>query len=802
MLHELGPDVYARALAEHRRVLRQAFERNEGVEVDTQGDAFFVAFPTAPGALQAAAEGTEGLGSGPIRVRIGIHTGTPLLGEEGYVGVDVHRAARIAACGHGGQVLVSASTAALTGTEELHDLGEHRLKDLSAPERLYQLGEGEFPPLTSLYRTNLPVPSTPFLGRERELQDVLSLLSQEDVRLLTLTGPGGTGKTRLALQAAAQSADAYPDGVYWVPLAPLRDPALVLEEAGQAVGAQDGPADHIKEKRLLLLFDNFEQIVGAAPELEDLLASCPRLDLLVTSRELLQLHAEQAYPVPPLQEEDGTALFVARAHAADPSFEPTDVVGEVCRRLDDLPLAIELAASRTRVLTPEQLLERLSGRLDLLKAGRGVDPRQQTLRATIEWSYELLTRDEQRAFYRLAVFRDGCTLEAADDVADADIDILQALVDKSLVRFSGGRFWMLETIREYAGERLAESGEAEDIARRHAEHYLALAEEAEPHTRELSRKWLDRLEQEHDNLRAAIEWFATAGRTEPCQRLVGVLDDFWGTRGHMAEGWRRLQSALAADLRPTAARGRALLGAAGLAIGRGDSAAARQLAEEALALHQGLRDTRGAAASLFVLGHVAAEGGDFQTAATLAEESSGLFREAGQDFQVLEADWLLGWALRGLGETERARSLDERTLAEARVQGASSIQAHLLEQLAQRTAEDGRPADALPMFREAYELDLALDDRWRMALLACRLATALTGLGEPERAAQVLASGRAQLEDMGADPAWRRDEDEREVTRLRGELGEAAFTEAWEAGRKLTADEAIALALAELGADA
>ena len=802
LLHELGAEHYERALAEHRRVLRQAFERNEGVEVDTQGDAFFVAFPTAPGALQAAAEGTEGLGSGPIRVRIGIHTGTPLLGEEGYVGVDVHRAARIAACGHGGQVLVSASTAALTGTEELHDLGEHRLKDLSTPERLYQLGEGEFPPLTSLYRTNLPVPSTPFLGRERELQDVLSLLSHEDVRLLTLTGPGGTGKTRLALQAAAQSADAYPDGVYWVPLAPLRDPALVLEEAGQAVGAQDGPADHIKEKRLLLLFDNFEQVVGAAPELEDLLASCPRLDLLVTSRELLQLHPEQAYPVPPLQEEDGTALFVARARAADPSFEPTDVVGELCRRLDDLPLAIELAASRTRVLTPEQLLERLSGRLDLLKAGRGVDPRQQTLRATIEWSYELLTRDEQRAFYRLAVFRGGCTLEAADVVPDADIDILQSLVDKSLVRFSGGRFWMLETIREYAGERLAESGEAEDLPRRHAEYYLALAEEAEPHTRELSREWLDRLEQEHDNLRTAIEWFATGGRTEPCQRLVGVLDDFWGTRGHMAEGWRRLQGALAADLRPTAARGRALLGAASLAVGRGDNAAARQLAEEALALHRGLGDTRGAAASLFVLGHVAADGGDFQTAATLAEESAGLYREAGQDFQVLEADWLLGWALRGLGETERARSLDDRTLAEARVQGASSIQAHLLEQLAQSAAEDGRPADALPMFREAYELDLALDDRWRMALLACRLATALIGLGEPERAAQVLASGKAQLEDMGADPAWRRDEDEREVARLRGELGETAFTEAWEAGRMLTADEAVALALAELGADA
>src|SRR6266496_4055519 len=284
LLHELGAEQYSRALAEHRRVLREAFAANQGVEVDTQGDAFFVAFPTAPGALEAATEALEGLGPGPIRVRMGIHTGTPHLGGEGYVGVDVHRAARIAACGHGGQVLVSATTAALTGTDGLRNLGEHRLKDLSAPERLYQLGENDFPPLRSLYRTNLPVPSTPFAGREQELQELLGLIMRADVRLLTLTGPGGTGKTRLGLQAAGELTDQYPDGVWWVPLAPLRDPQLVLESAAHVLDAKDGLAAHIGDQSMLVLFDNFEHVVEAADDVGQLLQSCPRLELLVTSR--------------------------------------------------------------------------------------------------------------------------------------------------------------------------------------------------------------------------------------------------------------------------------------------------------------------------------------------------------------------------------------------------------------------------------------------------------------------------------------------------------------------------------------
>src|SRR6266536_5057065 len=471
LLRELGAEDYANSLAEHRRVLREAFEHHAGVEVDTQGDAFFVAFSTAPGALDAARAAQAEL---ELPVRMGLHTGTPLLTEEGYVGADVHRAARIAAAGHGGQVLVSASTASLLEPSNtvLLDLGEHRLKDLSAPERIYQLGGGEFSPLKSLYRTNLPIPATPFLGREQELRDVLGLLSEEDVRLLTLTGPGGMGKTRLGLQVAAEAAERFPEGVFWVPLAPLRDPELVLEAAGQALGVSDGFADHVADKSVLLLLDNFEHVVEAAGALSEVLSACPNLQLIVTSRELLQVPGEQVYPVPPLEHEDGEALFLARARAARPDFEAGEAVSELCDRLENLPLALELAAARVRVLSPEQLLERLAGRLDLLKAGRGVDPRQQTLRATIEWSFDLLDEDEQRLFVRLAVFRGGCALEAAEEICDADLDTLLSLVDKSVVRVrDGDRFSMLETVREFAEERLEQSGEADELRLRHAERF-------------------------------------------------------------------------------------------------------------------------------------------------------------------------------------------------------------------------------------------------------------------------------------------------------------------------------------------
>ena len=632
LLRRLGAAAYAEALAEHRRILRGTSERHGGIEVDTQGDAFFVAFPTAPGALAAAAEAMEGLASGPIRVRVGIHTGTPHVDAEGYVGMDVHRAARIAACGHGGQVLVSASTAALSGVEGLRDLGEHRLKDLSAPERLYQAGDGEFPPLKSLYRTNLPVPATPFLGREHELAEVLDLL--EAGRLLTLTGPGGTGKTRLGLQAAAEASDRYPDGVFWVPLAPLRDASLVLETAGQALGAQDGLAEHVAEKSLLLLLDNFEHVVEAADALGDLLAACPNLRLLVTSREVLRLPAEQAYPVPPLEPQDGTDLFVARAQAVDPAFVTSAAVAALCARLEQLPLALELAAARVRVLSPEQLLDRLSRRLDVLKAGRGVDPRQQTLRATIEWSHDLLTEDEHRLFARLAVFRGGCTLESAEEVCDADLDILQSLVDKSLLRHSGERFWMLETIREFARERLDESGDESVLRRRHADWYLALAERAD-RLDDVS-EGSPRIAAEDDNLRRALAWARDAGEDELLLRLVAALAGSWRTRGLYREARVWLALALERGSAPPEARMRVLDRAWIFAVEDGDLARAEALVEERRRIAERTGNEEELLGALNQTALLAAERGDLEGARAdllrvkkLAAELGDRGREAG-----------------------------------------------------------------------------------------------------------------------------------------------------------------------------
>jgi predicted ATPase/class 3 adenylate cyclase len=795
LLQELGVVGYAAALAEHRRILREAFGAHGGVEVDTQGDAFFVAFPTAPGALAAAAAVLDGLSTGPIRVRMGVHTGTPHVDEEGYVGVDVHRAARIAAAGHGGQVLISASTAALLGSDGLRDLGEHRLKDLSAPERMYQLGGEDFPPLKSLYRTNLPIPATPFLGREHELAEVCGLL--EDARLLTLTGPGGMGKTRLGLQAAAEAAEHYPDGIFWVPLAPLRDHELVMVTAGQALGAKDGLAEHLADKSLLLLFDNFEHVVEAAPHLSELLASCPNVHVLVTSRELLRVPGEQAYPVPPLEPEDGTELFVAQARAALPSFVASDAVPELCARLENLPLALELAAARVRVLSPEQLLERLSQRLDLLKAGRGVDPRQQTLRAAIEWSHELLDEDEQRLFARLGVFAGGCTLESAEAVCDADLDTLESLVDKSLVRIrEGDRFWMLETIREYAAERLEDSGEAEMLQRRHAEHFLALGEEAEPNTRVYSGGWIERLEQEHDNFRTALAYLETSGENELVLQLAGALSDFWHYGGHVAEGRRRLDSALQGEDNPTAVRARALTGAASMAYGSGDITAARSIAEQALELHRRFGDPRGAGLDLNVLCGASIEEGDIERAQQLAEESLALFRQAGDEHNTVAATRTLAFTYHSRGDLERARTLHESNLCRAQALGFKETEADTFGSLAMIAFEQGRVEDALALGKQNLLACRDLGSLHGIAQSLCRSASTFAVLaGKADTAARLLSCFEALREQVGVSEAWVARMNEQTLSVIRARLDEGAFAEAWEQGRALTIDEAVALAL-------
>ena len=792
LLHELGAEAYAGALAEHRRVLRDAFARHGGIEVDTQGDAFFVAFPTAPGALSAAAYAQEALASGPIRVRIGLHTGQPHLTGDGYVGQDVHKGARIGAAGHGGQVLLSEETRELVAVE-VTDLGEHRLKDFAEPVWIFQLGSDRFPPLKTISNTNLPRPASSFVGRDKEVSEVASLL-QGGARLLTLTGPGGSGKTRLAIEAAAELRPEFRNGVFWVGLAALRDPALVLEAVAQTLGAKDGLAEHVGEREMLMLLDNLEQVVEAAPELASLVETCPNLKLLVTSRELLRVRGEVEYPVPPLAEPEAVELFCTRARV-----EPDETIAELCRRLDDLPLAVELAAARTSVLSPAQILERLSKRLDLLKGGRDAEGRQQTLRSTIEWSHELLDEDEKRLFARLAVFAGGCTVEDAQEVANADLDILQSLVDKSLLRHTEDRFWMLETIREYASERLEDSGEAADLRRRHAQRFLTLAEEAEPNTRLYSGEWIERLEHEYDNLRAALDHLAATGENELVLRLAGALSDFWFYGGHLAEGRRRLESALQAEERPIAARAKALNGAADMAYGSGDVATARLMAEKALALHRRLGDTWGAAYALNLLGVAFIEEGDFERAQLLVEESVGLFRQVGDDGFTVAATRTLAFTYQSRGDLERARTLHEANLRQAQALGFKETEAATLGSLANIAVHQGRVEDALALRKEnllAWR-DLGSLQGTAQSLCGTALAFAVL-LGRADTAALLLSCFEGLREQVGVSEAWVTRMNERTLAAIRAQLDEAAFAEAWEQGRGLTVDEAVAVALVSL----
>ncbi len=800
LLHELGPDAYADALAEHRRVLREAFVAHGGVEVDTQGDAFFVAFPTAQGALQASAQVLEGLlASGPIQVRIGLHTGTPHLAEGGYVGADVHRAARIAACAHGSQVLISSSAAALLDSGALRDLGEHRLKDLSAPERIYQFGDTDFPPLKSLHQTNLPVPATPFLGRERELTEVGTLLARDDVRAVTLTGAGGTGKTRLALQSAGVAADAFADGVWWVPLAPLRDPALVIEAAAVALGATGELAAHIGDKRLLLLLDNFEQVVSAAPDVAHLLERCPRLTVLVTSREPLRLGGEWEYAVDPMQEAEAVALFETRARAARRDFTANGEVREICARLDNLPLAIELAAARVKVLSAAALLARLERRLPVLSGGpRDAPERQRTLRAMIAWSHELLTPEEQTLFRRLGVFVGSATLETIEAVCDTDLDLLASLVDKSLVRVrDDDRYWMLETIREFALERLDESREADDVRRRHAEHFLALAEEAEPHLRGASETWLELVDREHDNLRAALDQLGACGEAQLALRLAAAMWRFWHWR-HMTEGRRRLECVLLADRGATAARVKALNGAAQLGINAGDVASARARAGEAVALHHAGSDRWVRAHSVFLLGWATLDGDDPQAAQPLLEESVRLFGELDDEQYALFASHLLAWDCHSIGQRERARALWEDNLRRARAVANRYVEALSLGALADNFAvEEGRLEDAHVMLTEAYRINRELGTpELQAAMDLCRLARSLALAGRSVAAVRILACAEAVYEENGAKPR-RLFVEKNEQTRglINAKLDDSTFAEAWEQGRALSPDEAVDLAL-------
>jgi predicted ATPase/class 3 adenylate cyclase len=642
LLRQLGPELYGEALAEHRRALRESFTTYAGVEVDTQGDAFLVAFPTAQGAADAARRGRDALASGPIRVRMGLHTGTPLVGAEGYVGIDVHRGARVGALAHGGQIVVSPATAGLLDGESLVDLGTHLLKDFDGATRLYQLGDGEFPPLRTPGSVDLPTPATRFLGRERELFEAVSLVLDRDPRVLTIVGPGGTGKTRFAIELARLLAEDADGGTVFVPLAPLRDAELIVPALADRLGAPSADptavAARVGARRTHAVVDNVEHLLpGAVRPLAEVVGAAPALRLVVTSREALRIQGEHELDLPPLADQEAVALFVERARAVGRELETTEAVRELCRRLDGLPLALELAAARTKLLAPEALLERVAGRLDLLKGTRDADERHATLRATIAWSHDLLDEPEKQLFRALAVFRGGCTLESAEAVCEADLDTLASLLDKSLLRRRTGRlgeerYWMLETIREFAAERLEESGEADDVRRRHAHRVLAIAEAA--HLSEDDDEpfnWPVALA-EREDLRAALDW-AAEGDVVLGLELACALEAFWGPHAPQ-EGVRRIGDLLAREVElPPLLRARALRNLAGAAHQERDWEVAVPSYEESLRLFSELDDRRGMASVRTRLAFRAGTQGDFELARRLIDDSQ---RDAEGRFPLIE----------------------------------------------------------------------------------------------------------------------------------------------------------------------
>ncbi len=723
LLQKLG-ERYATVLADCRRLMRTAFAQYNGHEVDTQGDAFFVAFARATDAASAAVTIQRMLSDhawptdAVVRVRIGLHTGEPLLSSDGYIGVDVHHAARIMSAGHGGQILLSHTTRQLVeqhlpeGTF-LQDLGEHRLKDLQRSSHLFQLSiaglPDTFPPLKTLdtQPNNLPVQPTPFIGRKKEVAEVTRLLRRPEVRLVTLTGPGGVGKTRLGLHGAAELADHFADGVFVVALAHVSQPDQVLAAIAQtlAIGeASDQPLfpflqAALKEKQILLLLDNFEQVAEAAVVVAELLAACPGLKVLVTSRGGLHVRAEHEFAVPPLSLPDlkrlpdlntlsqyeAVALFIERALATRPDFQVTNAnapaVAAICSRLDGLPLAIELAAARIKHFPPQTLLARLEHGLSVLSGGaRDLPARQQTLRGAIAWSYDLLEPDEQHLFRHLAIFVNGWSWEAAEELCmrsmganELEGDMLErlaSLVDKSLVRQEQDaegevRFWMLQTLREFGLERLSSSGELEEVREAHAKYYLRLAEQAEPYLRKAEKvRWLDRLEQEHENVRAALSWLLEHAQVgaEQALRMCGAVGWFWYVRGYIREGQAFLEQALALRAGVTASvRAKALLVAGELAFYLDDYPRVEALVGESLEIYRELAHTNGMANALDILGNVSWARSDFVEAHSRLEEAFSL---SGGD------SWRRGRILAQLariaaaqGKYDQARALLEQSLA-------------------------------------------------------------------------------------------------------------------------------------------
>ncbi len=847
LLQRVG-DAWDEVLAKHHRLLRSALLTDEGYESATAGDGFLMVYPTATAAVAAAAAAQRALAVAQwspgveLRVRMGLHSGDGRQSGGEYIGLDVHRAARIAAAAHGGQVLVSDTTRALAEGSlpdplSLRDLGEFRLKDLARREHLYQLViaglPADFPPPASLgaVPSNLPPQLTSFLGRRREMDAILDLLAAN--RLVTLIGPGGTGKTRLGLQVAGEAGQGFFGGVYFVPLATIEYPELLASAIAHAIGIQDAGArppeerllEYLRDREVLLMLDNFEQITDAAPLVGRLLTGAPQIKVIVTSRSPLHVSAEHEFPVPPLQLPDpqhlppleslsqyeSVALFIERALSVKPDFAVTNenapAVAEITARLDGLPLAIELAAARVKLLSPKALLKRLEHRLSVLDSGsRDLPARQRTLRGAIAWSYDLLDDPGRALFARFSVFRGGAAIEEVAAVCAADGDLggdtfglLATLVDQSLLRQEASedepRFAMLETVREYAAERLAESGETDTIRSRHADVFLALAEEAEAElTGNAQTAWLDRLEREHDNIRAAMAWYVDHRQAELALRFGAAIWRFWQMRGHLREAAERLDRVLTleADCDKLEPRARGLEAAGGIAYWMGNMPGARSYYERSLELRRNLGEPRGIAEALYNLAFPIFVGGtDNLKAMELLDASLALYRQIGDRQGIAKCLW----AQASQDETQDARSRLLEAMSIFRELEDRFNLGWVLRSLGMDAIEMGEIEAARSWLRESLSLFAKASDISGITVLIGEMADLATGQGAPDRAMTLKGAAYALQASSGTDLAESLGAGAEARLELAGQLTEGAAREAWQRGQAMTRDEAVAYAL-------
>ncbi|MBW3664180.1 MAG: tetratricopeptide repeat protein [Actinobacteria bacterium] len=796
LLTELGA-AYSEVLRTHHEILREAIGAHDGVVERTEGDAFFALFPTAQGAVSAAVEAQRQFAAEPwlmdepLKVRMGLHTGEASRVDDELVGLDIHRAARIAAVGWGGQILVSEASRQLLSGEradiELRDLGAHRLKDLDAPQHLYQVVcsglREDFPALRSLdhLANNLPTELTGFIGRDREVRDVADLLAT--ARVVTLTGPGGTGKTRLSIRTAAEVADRFSDGVFFVALAPIVDPDLVVPTIATTLGLSESAnrpildvvVDHLADKRALLVLDNFEQVLAAGPDIAKLVGDAPAVSVLVSSRAPLRIYGEHEYPVPPLPVpadaeldldslamNEAVALFLARASAMQPGLQLTPenapAIVAITRRLDGLPLAIELAAARVKLLPPTAIAERLDHALDLLGGGaRDLPDRQRTLRGAIAWSWDLLEPASQALFARMSVFMGGASLAhieavCADDLPGDLFEALSDLVDHSLVKRHGDdRFFMLETIREYADERLSERDECDAVRRRHGDVFLDLLESSAPGlTGEAAVDVLHALVRDIDNLRAGIDRAVARADVRCALRLVGAGFRLWQMAGHLNEGAAVADRVLAmpgVDAHPREL-GTAHETAGGIAYWRGDLPVAREHYQRALDRYREAGDVHDVARGLYNLGF--GYWRDPERAVEHFNEALAVYETLGDEVGVARAHWGLGVANYWLHDYSAIQHHTEQCLDVFRTTGQAYDLTWALHMRGIAAYGLGRYDEAVPFFAEALQRLVAAGDVSGIDLVLADFALVAEAEGDDERSLRLWGAGERIAEESGS----------------------------------------------------